>query len=74
VAAFLGPLIRLFASLPPWIRFNDNRFSIDLARLAQQQGVPEFLRYVTDLRVTTVPGRFVISVRGAVPPANITPP
>jgi len=66
VGIFMGPLIRLFATLPSWVRFNDNRFYVDLLRLAQQHGLSDFLRYLSELRVTTVPGRFVVSMRGAV--------
>ena len=67
LGALLGPLVRLFATLPPWIRWSENRFVIDLPALAAQQGVAEYMSYVSELTLRTVPGRFVLTVRMTLP-------
>ena len=72
LGALLGPLVRLFASLPPWIRWSENRIRVDLHALAAQQGVAEYMRYVSELTLGTVPGRFVLTVRMTLPDGTAT--
>jgi hypothetical protein len=67
LGALLGPLVRLFATLPPWIRWSENRIRIDLHALAAQQGLAEYTRYVSELTLGTAPGRFVLTVRMTLP-------
>jgi hypothetical protein len=67
IGVFIGPLLRMFAKLPPWVRFDGSRLHVDIRMLAAEHGVAGYLQYVTELRVTTTPGRFVLAARGGVP-------
>jgi hypothetical protein len=67
VAIFMGPLLQLFANLPPCVRLVENRFHIDVRALAAQHGLAEIFQYVTELTLATVPGQFVLTIRGARP-------
>jgi hypothetical protein len=67
VGTLLDPLIRLFATLPPFIRWSGNQLRIDLQALAAHQGAAEYMRYVRELTLGTQPGRFVLTVRVTLP-------
>ena len=67
IGPFMGPLLRLFAKLPPWVRVEQDLLSINLRLLASEFGVPEVLTFVTDLQLGTMPGRFVLSLKAALP-------
>jgi hypothetical protein len=67
IGTFAGPLVRAFAGLPAWVRIDHDRVHVDLRQLAQQYGVAEHLRVLTDVRLTTVPGRFIVTARASLP-------
>jgi hypothetical protein len=67
LAPFMGSLVRLFATLPPWIRVDQDRVLVNLRLLAAEQGLADLLALVTDLRLTTASGTFVLSARAALP-------
>jgi hypothetical protein len=69
IAALAGPASRLFQIMPPGIRLDGDLLTINLADQLEQYGVGDALQYITDLRLTTAPGRLVLQVRAAVPPA-----
>jgi hypothetical protein len=53
--------------LPRSVRFDGRRFVVDLAMLLRQHGADEALRYLTELRISTEPGRVVVHARGVLP-------
>jgi hypothetical protein len=68
LAALAGTALKFVDVLPPGVRLEGDKVSIDLAALAAQYGVAEVLPYLTDLEITTTVGRVVFTVRAAVPP------
>jgi hypothetical protein len=66
-------LARMFASLPPGISFDGERIEIDLRALLQAHDATEWLRYLTELRVTTEPGVVVLTVHTRIGPAARAP-
>jgi hypothetical protein len=67
LGAFMGPLARFFAALPPWVRIDHDRVLVNLRLLAAEQRATDLFDYLRDLRVTTDPGRFVVAARASVP-------
>jgi hypothetical protein len=67
LGALMRPLVRAFAALPPWIRYDEQSIRIDLRGLMTRYGAGAYFPYVTDLRLTTTPGRFIVSVRATLP-------
>jgi hypothetical protein len=59
-----GPMLRLLNALPAGIALHDDRIHIDLRALADRRGLAPFLDYLTELRVNTVPGAVVMTLRG----------
>jgi hypothetical protein len=66
LATVMGPLLQLFARLPPWARLDGDRLLLDIRALAEAQGVADLLALVTEVQVRTVPGSFVVSAKAAV--------
>jgi hypothetical protein len=61
---FAGPMLRLLNALPAGIAVHDDRIHIDLRALADRRGLAPVLDYLTELRVNTVPGAVVMTLRG----------
>jgi len=59
-----GPMLRLLNALPAGIAVHDDRIHIDLRALADRRGLAPFLDYLTELRVNTVAGAVVLTLRG----------
>ena len=59
--------LKFVGRLPAGVRFDGRRFVIDLETILERYGASQALTYVTDLKVTTVDGRFIVRARGAVP-------
>lgn len=68
LAPVLGPLVRVFARLPPWVAVDQDRVRVDLRRLASTYGMADLLALIVHLEVTTNPGTFVVSARALVLP------
>jgi hypothetical protein len=63
-----GPLTRFLDVLPPGITMDGDQIALDLQRLLAHQGQADLLQYLTDLRITTVPRRVVVSFQARVAP------
>jgi hypothetical protein len=61
--------MRFLNVLPPGIGMDGDRIIVNLRTLLNERGVGEVLGYLEHLEVMTEEGRFVIDVRGSVPPA-----
>jgi hypothetical protein len=59
-----GPILRLLNALPAGIAVHDDRIHLDLRALADHRGLAPFLDYLTELRVNTLPGAVVLTLRG----------
>jgi hypothetical protein len=69
IAALAGPASRLFQLMPPGIRLDGDQLTINLADQLEHYGAGDALQYLSDLRLSTAPGRLVLQVRAAIPPA-----
>jgi hypothetical protein len=67
VATFMGPVLRLFATLPPGIQVDRDRIRVNLAELAQRYGFIDAFRVLTEVRLTTAAGRFIVAARASLP-------
>ena len=61
-----GPVLRMLNALPAGIVVRDDRLHVDLRALADRHGVGSYLEYLSDLRIHTVNGAVVVTVRGGV--------
>lgn len=68
--SFAGAAMRFLNVLPPGIRMEGDLIYIDLRTLLEQRGLAQHLHYLDHLELTTETGRFVLSVRGALPPGT----
>jgi len=59
-----GPMLRLLNALPAGIAVHDDRIHVDLRALADRRGLASYLDYLTELRVNTLPGALVVTLRG----------
>jgi hypothetical protein len=66
--SFAGAAARFFNVLPPGIRTDGDLIHVDLHTLLEQRGLADHLNYFEHLEVTTEEGRFILSVRGCLPP------
>lgn len=66
-----GPVLKLFADLPPGITFDGHRIQIDLASMARQYNFDLFY-FLKQLQITTEPGRFIVAaVAGVDAPGQV---
>jgi hypothetical protein len=63
----MGPVLRLFATLPPGIQVDRDRIRVNLAELAQRYGFIDAFRVLTEVRLTTAAGRFIVAARASLP-------
>ena len=68
--SFAGAAMRFLNVLPPGIRMEGDLIYVDLRMLLEQRGLAHYLGYLEHLELTTETGRFVLSVRGALPPGT----
>ena len=61
-----GPFLRLMNALPEGVAVKDDRISVDLRTMLDRCGLARYLEYVNELRINTVDGAVVLSVRGRV--------
>ena len=60
--------MRFLNVLPPGVSFERDHIIVNLRTLLHERGLGEVLGYVGHLEVMAEEGRFVIDVRGSVPP------
>lgn len=70
--AFAGPALRFLDKLPPGIRVDGELVYVNLATLLAQRGFDAVLELLEQLRITTVEGATVVSLRARVPSAART--
>ena len=63
-----GSAMRFLNVLPPGVSFERDHIIVNLRTLLHERGLGEVLGYVGHLEVMAEEGRFVIDVRGSVPP------
>lgn len=61
-----GPVLRLLKALPAGVTVKDDRIHVDLRALAEQHGAGPLFDYLDALRVDTVPGAAILTIRGKV--------
>jgi hypothetical protein len=67
LAAIVAPIIASFKTLPPGIKLDGDRVSVNLAEVLRSRGLGDLLRYVGSVRVTTRDGAFVVEFALRVP-------
>ena len=67
VATLAASALRYVDILPPGVRFERQRFIVDLAELLAAQGARDALKYLTELNITTDDHRVKVLARLAVP-------
>lgn len=60
LARMAGPFITRLASLPPGVRMDENRITLDLREALRTQGLEDLLRLARRLEVHTQEGRIVL--------------
>lgn len=61
-----GPALRFLDALPPGIRMEGDRISVDIPLLLEQRGMRSYLDHLEQLRVNTTDGALVLSFRARV--------
>ena len=64
IMALAGPVLRVLNALPTGITVHEDRIHIDLRALADRRGLASFLDYLSELRINTLPGALVVTLRG----------
>lgn len=67
LALFAAPALAYFKALPPFIRAEGDRISVDIAELLRTRGLGDVVRYVTGLQVHTRTGMFVVRFELRIP-------
>lgn len=62
VLAIAGGALSMAATLPPGIRFEQERVFVDVQLLLQRQGFGEWLKFISALRVRSEEGRVVVDL------------
>ena len=65
-----GPALRFIDALPKGIRVEQDRIHVDLPALLERHGLVSYLAFVEQLRVNTIEGALILTVRAAVRPAR----
>jgi hypothetical protein len=66
-----GAALSLTQALPPGVRLEGDRLTVDLRRLLEPQGFAPYLQYVDRLHLVTRGGRFVVELGLRVDPPGI---
>jgi hypothetical protein len=66
LSAFAGVALRFLNAFPPGVRMEADRIFVDIAKLLDARGLGRYLAYVNELRVNTVDGAVVLSIRGRI--------
>jgi hypothetical protein len=61
-----GPALRFMNALPPGIRVEHDRVYVDLPTLLETRHLASYLDYVKELRVNTLDGTVVLSIRAGI--------
>lgn len=61
-----GPALRLLNALPAGITVKDDRIHVDLRALAERNRLAPYFDYLDELRVHTVTGALVLTLRGRI--------
>lgn len=67
IASLAVNALKFVDLLPPGVRFDGRRFTIDLRTLLERRGAAELLTYLTDLKFTTAERRIVVQARASLP-------
>jgi hypothetical protein len=62
LAMFAAPLVGYFKAMPPGIRMDADRISVDIATLLRSKGLEEVVGLIRRAAVHTRPGGFVLQV------------
>jgi len=60
------PVLRLINAVPAGVAVKDDRIHVDLRALAERHGLGAYLDQLDELRVNTVSGAVVLTVRGRI--------
>ena len=66
IMSLAGPFLRFMNALPDGVVVRDDRIRVDLRALLDRKGLAQYLDYVKELRINTVEGAVVLTVRGHV--------
>ena len=66
LSALAGVALRFLNAFPPGVRMEADRIFVDIAKLLDARGLGRYLAYVNELRVNTVDGAVVLSIRGRI--------
>jgi hypothetical protein len=61
-----SPVLHLLNALPAGVSLKDDRIHVDLRALAERQGFAAYLDHLDELRVNTINGAAVLTVRGRI--------
>jgi hypothetical protein len=61
-----SPVLRLLNAFPAGVTLKEDRIHVDLRALAERQGFGAYLDHLDELRVNTVSGAVVLTVRGRI--------
>jgi hypothetical protein len=67
LAAMAAPVIANFKALPPGVRLDGERISVDLGEILRDRGLGDLLGYIASVRVTTRDGSFLIEFALRIP-------
>jgi hypothetical protein len=70
LSAIAGPALRVFELLPPGVRLQEGRLTVDLRALLQHYHVAEALDFVDRLELTTVDGAILVRIDARVMPVS----
>jgi hypothetical protein len=70
LSAIAGPALRAFEVLPPGMRLQDGRLTVDLRILLQQYQAADALDFVDRLELTTVDGAILVRIDARVMPVS----
>ena len=62
----LAGLVLRKVSMPSWVHVDRDRIHVDLRVLADQNAVGQYVGYIEHLRVNTVPGTLMLSLRARI--------
>jgi hypothetical protein len=65
--ALAGPMLSIGRMLPPGVRLDGDRLTVDIGALLAERGQADLLRHLSRLRVTSEAGRLVIDLTAGVP-------
>ena len=67
LAMFAGPALGFLKTLPPGIRVDGDWLTVDVAAMLRARGVGDVMRYISNARIRTRAGAFVLQFELKVP-------